>query len=159
MNKFELNKTMECFGFNEEDVYEINGLKYYHDNRYFTIVKGKTPLELAKLIMKKYDNNIYRIRVNGLNENQEPAYDVFTYHIDTIEGLIAFIIETKNYSGKEIELAGWVRTARDSKTFGFIELNDGSFFKNVQIVFNDKLENFKKQINFITKFMDYFKNK
>ena len=46
------------------------------------------------------------------------------------------------YNNKEITLEGWVRTIRDSKTFGFIELNDGSFFKNVQIVFSDKLDNF-----------------
>lgn len=49
---------------------------------------------------------------------------------------------TKNYSGKEIKVSGWVRTVRDSKTFGFIELNDGSFFKNVQIVFDNNLSNF-----------------
>ena len=50
--------------------------------------------------------------------------------------------ESEKFSGKEITLAGWVRTARDSKTFGFIELNDGSYFKNIQIVYEDKLENF-----------------
>ena len=50
--------------------------------------------------------------------------------------------ESENFSGKEVTLSGWVRTARDSKTFGFIELNDGSYFKNVQIVYEDKLENF-----------------
>ena len=50
--------------------------------------------------------------------------------------------ETKSYENKEIVLEGWVRTVRDSKNFGFIELNDGTFFKNVQIVFNDKLNNF-----------------
>ena len=49
---------------------------------------------------------------------------------------------TSNFVGKEVILNGWVRTLRDSKNFGFIELNDGSFFKNVQIVFSDKLENF-----------------
>ena len=49
---------------------------------------------------------------------------------------------TSEYKDKEITLEGWVRTIRDSKTFGFIELNDGSFFKNVQIVFSDKLDNF-----------------
>ena len=49
---------------------------------------------------------------------------------------------TNEYKDKEITLEGWVRTIRDSKTFGFIELNDGSFFKNVQIVFSDKLDNF-----------------
>ena len=51
---------------------------------------------------------------------------------------------TKSYENKEIVLEGWVRTVRDSKNFGFIELNDGTFFKNVQIVFNDKLNNFEE---------------
>ena len=49
---------------------------------------------------------------------------------------------TNEFSNKSVTLQGWVRTVRDSKTFGFIELNDGSFFKNVQIVFNDTLNNF-----------------
>ena len=49
---------------------------------------------------------------------------------------------TKDFENQKVELQGWVRTVRDSKTFGFIELNDGSFFKNVQIVFNDSLNNF-----------------
>ena len=48
----------------------------------------------------------------------------------------------EEYFSKEITLSGWVKTVRDSKTFGFIELNDGSFFKNLQIVFDEKLENF-----------------
>ena len=51
---------------------------------------------------------------------------------------------TEQYINKEITLEGWVRTVRDSKNFGFIEINDGSFFKNVQIVFSDKLENFNE---------------
>lgn len=49
---------------------------------------------------------------------------------------------TDKYINTEVTLEGWVRTVRDSKNFGFIELNDGSFFKNVQIVFSDKLDNF-----------------
>lgn len=51
---------------------------------------------------------------------------------------------TDQYINKEITLEGWVRTVRDSKNFGFIEINDGSFFKNVQIVFSDKLDNFNE---------------
>ena len=50
------------------------------------------------------------------------------------------------YANKNITLQGWVKTVRDSKTFGFIELNDGSFFKNVQIVFTDKLSNFSELV-------------
>ena len=49
---------------------------------------------------------------------------------------------TNEFVSKEITLEGWIKTVRDSKTFGFIELNDGTFFKNVQIVFNNSLENF-----------------
>ncbi len=51
---------------------------------------------------------------------------------------------TENYIDKTVEVAGWVRTVRDSKAFGFIELNDCSFFNNLQIVFNDKLANFEE---------------
>ena len=51
---------------------------------------------------------------------------------------------TSEYANKEVILEGWIKTVRDSKTFGFIELNDGSFFKNVQIVFNNNLSNFNE---------------
>ena len=47
------------------------------------------------------------------------------------------------YADKEITVAGWARTIRDSKVFGFIELNDGSCFKCLQVVFEqDKIDNF-----------------
>ena len=47
-------------------------------------------------------------------------------------------------AGTHVTVAGWARTVRDSKTVGFIELNDGSSFKNVQIVFEAaKLENYR----------------
>ena len=52
--------------------------------------------------------------------------------------------DTKNYIGKDIVIEGWIRTIRDSKNFGFIELNDGSFFYNVQIVFSNNLSNFEE---------------
>lgn len=52
---------------------------------------------------------------------------------------------TSDYIGKNIVLAGWVKTIRTSKNFGFIELNDGGFFKNIQIVFEeDALDNFEQ---------------
>lgn len=44
--------------------------------------------------------------------------------------------------GEEVTVCGWVRTVRDSKTFGFIEINDGSCFRNLQVVFDDTLGNF-----------------
>lgn len=51
--------------------------------------------------------------------------------------------ETEKFANKSVKISGWVRTVRDSKSFGFIEINDGTFFKNIQIVFDDSLENFK----------------
>ena len=49
------------------------------------------------------------------------------------------------FGGKSITVAGWARSIRSSNVFGFIELNDGSCFKNVQVVFEaEKLENYKE---------------
>jgi len=50
---------------------------------------------------------------------------------------------TAEYADKEIVVRGWVRTNRSSNKFGFIELNDGTFFKSVQVVYEaDKIDNF-----------------
>ena len=46
------------------------------------------------------------------------------------------------FIGQEITVGGWIRTVRDSKTFGFIVLNDGTFFETLQVVYNDSLDNF-----------------
>lgn len=51
---------------------------------------------------------------------------------------------TENYIDKEIIVEGWIRTLRASKNFGFIEINDGSFFSNVQVVFGNELGNFSE---------------
>lgn len=50
--------------------------------------------------------------------------------------------DTEKHLDKEIQISGWVRKIRDQKNFGFIELNDGTFFKGVQVVFDNKLSNF-----------------
>ena len=48
------------------------------------------------------------------------------------------------YAGQEITVGGWVRNKRPSKQFGFIVLNDGSYFTPVQVVYNDTLANFQE---------------
>lgn len=48
----------------------------------------------------------------------------------------------ENYLDKKIRVGGWVRSIRDSKTFGFIVLNDGTFFHPLQIVYHDRMDNF-----------------
>ncbi len=51
--------------------------------------------------------------------------------------------ESGDLVNRTVKISGWVRTVRDSKTFGFIELNDGSYFKNLQVVFEEgKISNF-----------------
>ena len=58
----------------------------------------------------------------------------------TIKQLLA---KGKEYDGKQVTVCGWAKTIRDSKVFGFIELNDGSCFKSLQIVFEQsKIDNF-----------------
>ena len=48
----------------------------------------------------------------------------------------------EEYAGREVTVGGWVRSIRDSKTFGFMVLSDGTFFEPLQVVYGDKLDNF-----------------
>ena len=52
--------------------------------------------------------------------------------------------EKDAYIGKEITVGGWVRNNRDSKNFGFLVINDGTFFEPLQVVYGDGLENFQE---------------
>lgn len=58
--------------------------------------------------------------------------------------------EREKFLNQKIMVNGWVRTVRSSKAFGFIELNDGSFFSNLQVVFDEKLDNFNEASKLIT---------
>ena len=60
-------------------------------------------------------------------------------HIDVKE-----IITSKEYVGKEVTVCGWVRTSRNSKSVAFVELNDGTSLKNVQIVIEKGEGDFKE---------------
>lgn len=51
---------------------------------------------------------------------------------------------SKDYLNKEIVIEGWIKTSRASKNFGFIELNDGSSFSSLQIVYGDEVDNFSE---------------
>ena len=54
----------------------------------------------------------------------------------------ALFKDTAAFAGKEVEIGGWVRSNRKSKQFGFITLNDGTYFTPVQVVYTDAMENF-----------------
>ena len=61
--------------------------------------------------------------------------------------IAAIFADQEALSGKEVTVCGWARTIRDMKTFGFIELNDGTFFKNLQVVLIDgRLPGFKDAV-------------
>lgn len=47
-----------------------------------------------------------------------------------------------NYIDNLVTVGGWIRSVRDSKTFGFLVVNDGTFFEPLQVVYHDKLDNF-----------------
>lgn len=51
--------------------------------------------------------------------------------------------DREKYIDKDIAIGGWVRSVRDSKTFGFIVVNDGTFFDPIQVVYHDSMENFQ----------------
>ncbi|MCD8018959.1 MAG: asparagine--tRNA ligase [Clostridiales bacterium] len=48
----------------------------------------------------------------------------------------------ENYFNQEVTIGGWLRSKRDSKTFGFLVINDGTFFEPLQVVYSDTLSNF-----------------
>ena len=51
---------------------------------------------------------------------------------------------TDQYAGQTVSVGGWVRNRRGSKQFGFIMLNDGTYFNPVQVVYNDTMNNFQE---------------
>ncbi len=52
--------------------------------------------------------------------------------------------ETDKYIDRDVTVGGWIRTNRDSKSFGFLVISDGTFFKTLQIVYHDSLANFSE---------------
>jgi asparaginyl-tRNA synthetase len=52
--------------------------------------------------------------------------------------------EKENFIGKKVTVGGWLRSNRDSKTFGFLVLNDGTFFETLQVVYSDQVVNFEE---------------
>ena len=50
----------------------------------------------------------------------------------------------EQYLDKKVTVGGWIRSIRDSKTFGFIVVNDGSYFEPLQVVYHDTMENFSQ---------------
>ena len=50
----------------------------------------------------------------------------------------------KELDGKTVEVQAWIKNLRAQKEFGFIEINDGSFFNSVQVVYDNTLENYER---------------
>src|SRR5208282_1011838 len=73
-----------------------------------------------------------------------------TTSVESVEAYVRTpVVDTlkKENIGKSVRLCGWVRTRRDSKGgFSFIEVNDGSTFKSVQVLAENKLANYESDI-------------
>jgi len=109
MNKFELDKTMEVLGYESPGEYEYSYItgkyetppynylgKYNIFLRNYYCVTSNVNKTIAEGLFKKYNNSKYKIRVDGDNEHKIPYGSCF-YHIDTLEGLVAFLYETAYY--------------------------------------------------------------
>ena len=52
--------------------------------------------------------------------------------------------KSKELQDQEVTIMGWVRTNRAQAQFGFLNVNDGTYFDNLQVVYDDKLNNFEE---------------
>lgn len=101
MNKYEYTQTMKKLKINLYDklspIYSFENLKVLYDYNEFAAIHGTTPHELAKLIYEKYAGSEYDIR-NRYDRYEAPIGNVSEYHIYTIKGLVAFLLETYCYN-------------------------------------------------------------
>jgi len=79
---------------------------------------------------------LYRKRKKEEQKGQEKECDMDLVSVKSLYR------NKEDYLGKKVTVGGWLRSIRDSKTFGFLVLSDGTFFETLQIVYSDKLENF-----------------
>lgn len=79
------------------------------------------PPRMTKFTLKKYKKAVWRIIMMNIRE-------LFRNY--------------KEYENQEVTVGGWLRSKRDSKSFGFLVVNDGTFFEPLQVVYSDSLDNF-----------------
>ena len=81
-------------------------------------------------------NSLY-YRENKCLENEEKEEKIMK--LTTVKEIYR---EREKYLDQEITVGGWVRSVRDSKTFGFVVLHDGTYFETLQVVYHDTMDNF-----------------
>lgn len=121
MNRLEFKTVLDVLGFKsletkiypnyEEYFYKYNDLIIsFCSAKYYAIISGRIPLEVANIIYEKYPGNPYGIRVDGGQEKWNPNDYSFgseyinTYHIDTKEGLLIFFLEMFDYQSRKNNL-------------------------------------------------------
>lgn len=109
MTSLEFVSVLDAFGipikrskYNGNLSAEFDKLNFYlENNKYYAVVEGIIPMSVACNIYDKYPNNPYKIRVQGGNVNLDPrdygTTYIDTYHIDTKEGLIIFIMQMRDF--------------------------------------------------------------
>ena len=58
--------------------------------------------------------------------------------------------EKENFKDQEVVICGWVKSNRAQAQFGFLNINDGSFFENIQVVYDNTLSNFEEISKFFS---------
>ena len=64
--------------------------------------------------------------------------------MESITSIRTLYRDRDEYIDKKVTVGGWLRSVRDSKAFGFLVVNDGTFFEPLQVVYHDTLDNFEK---------------
>ena len=59
-----------------------------------------------------------------------------------ITGLRDIFLSKEDFMENEVTVSGWVRSNRDSKSFGFLTISDGTFFTPLQVVYHEEMKNF-----------------
>ena len=94
--------------------------------------------------------NVYNIYQGGLARQKKMCYtNSIIYNSKKVNRMDLIDIRKlftnpEQYFDTEVSVGGWIRNNRDSKTFGFITLHDGTYFKPLQVVYHDTLENFEE---------------
>lgn len=114
MNYLEFEKIIQYFNINtimaslrdkngiDQDVYLWNDLYLHFSGDYYVIINGDVKLNFSKYLYDKYSSKPYGIRVDGKEITTNPCDEtidgeIHTYHIDTKEGLISFLLEYQDY--------------------------------------------------------------
>ena len=146
------NKHIFCRWFHKKRKFNIDSSPSFwmgccFTNKFKTTVwflrtrEGAVQRQKTEIILAMSGKNVYN-KCSWSKDSTNERKDERQMERQKIAGIFA---NSQSLGGQEMTVCGWVRTVRDMKNFGFIELNDGSCFKSLQVVFErESLENYEE---------------